>query len=947
MPKKNYSKFLEDIKTTIPQENIFTSNLYNQAFGADASFYKLNPKLTIRVDNGEQARSIILKAYELNLPLTFRTAGTSLSGQGISNSILMLCSDKFTNFRLNEDKSEISLEPALRGSQVNEILARYNKKIGPDPATIDTAMIGGIAANNASGMCCGVAQNSYKTLKSIKAIFADGTALDTSSQKSKNDFSKTHKDFLKDLEELSLKTKSKKELNKLIEKKFKIKNTCGYSLNALIDYEDVFDILSHLLIGSEGTLAFIEEVTYYTVLDAPFKASALVFFEHIEEACKCVSSLKIKKDAKELIVDAVELMDSRALKSVLEKEGMPKIKNFDEKSTTALLIETRALKSKDLKSQVTQIEDLIKNFSILNKTSFTTDPKVYSLYWKMRKGLLPSVGALRKEGTTFIVEDVAFPIKDLPAGVLSLHTLFEKYALKDALIFGHALEGNVHFVFTQDFTKKKEVEKYNDFMNDLANDVALKYQGSLKAEHGTGRNMASFVELEWGKSAYALMWDIKKIFDEKNILNPDVILNLNPKAHLENLKISVKAHKLIDKCIECGFCEPLCPSRNLTLTPRQRIVVYRQIKILEKNGDLETAKELEKDYQYSGIDTCATCSLCSTLCPLGIDVGAFIKDLRAKQVSERADKIASKISNNFSTTLKLMNFGLNSANIVHLTLGTNNMTKLCEFSRKISKNKISRWSPYLPKGQSLNTSFTSKEEDKKVVYYPSCISRAMGQSAKSIEGKNLFDTVVMVLQKAGFEVILPKNLKNLCCGMPFSSKGYMPQAKQKAKELEDALNEASLNGKYPVLCDTSPCVKKNVESFTSSLKVYEPIEFCLEILSKYLDFEPIDEKITIHITCSSKKMGLEEKFLELVKLCAKDVHVPKDVSCCGFAGDRGFSFPELNKKALKNLSSSLKENNVKLAFSTSKTCEIGLSEHSGLDYNSIFYLVNACTKAKN
>ena len=136
-----------------------------------------------------------------------------------------------------------------------------------------------------------------------------------------------------------------------------------------------------------------------------------------------------------------------------------------------------------------------------------------------------------------------------------------------------------------------------------------------------------------------------------------------------------------------------------------------------------------------------------------------------------------------------------------------------------------------------------------------------------------------------------------------------------------------------------------LESFVSDIKIYEPIEFCLDHVINELEIEKIDEAITIHSTCSSRKMGLHEKFINLAKKCSNEVIVPDDVKCCGFAGDRGFNFPELNKSALSSLKKQTK--NAKMAFSTSKTCEIGLSEESGLDYNSIMYLVNKVSKAKN
>ena len=945
MLETKYQDFYEQIIKKISKEKIFTDKLHTLAYGTDASFYRLIPKIVIKTDNAQEVQDIIKLSNEMNLSITFRAAGTSLSGQAISDSILIITSRNFSNFKISPDASFISLQPALTGAQVNGLLARYSKKIGPDPASINAAMIGGIAANNASGMCCGISQNSYKTLKSMKLIFADGTKLDTACKNSKDEFKKNHGEFLKELKTISNDTKNNEELKAKIEKKYKIKNTCGYSLNSLIDFEDDFEILEHLIIGSEGTLAFIEEITYYTVEDLKDKASALIYFKDIKEACSAVTKLKLAKEANTINVEAVELMDRAGLASIENDPAMPAfIKDFDE-NITALLIETRATSNEQLDIQTIQIQDLLKEFSVVRDIYFTKDIAEYTLYWKIRKGLFPAVGAVRQTGTTVIIEDVAYPIEYLAEATLELQELFKKHNYSEALIFGHALEGNFHFVFTQDFSDPKEVKRYDNFMNDVVHNVAVKYQGSLKAEHGTGRNMAAFVEVEWGNDAYVMMKKIKNLFDPKGLLNPGVIINDDKEAHLKNLKTLPATNPIVDKCIECGFCEPTCPSNELTLSPRQRIVINREISRLESIGEHKEAKEYKDLYQYDGIETCATCSLCSSACPVNIDTGNLTKHLRAEQISKSSKSIANFVANNFLSTLKGVRFGLHSANFIHKVLGTPSMETVTQTFRNLSKNSLPKWSISMPKATSINIYFEQKVSDKKVVYFPSCITRSMGLNDVSKEEKQLFDVTVELLQKAGYQILFPQNIENLCCGMPFSSKGFKDAASTKSAELEEALLHISEYGEYPILCDTSPCTKKMIESFSHKFDIYEPIEFTLEFLTKELEFKAIDEPITIHTTCSSRKIGLEDKFKELAQLCSNEVIIPADVKCCGFAGDRGFNFPELNVSALRYLKE--QTSGAKMAFSTSKTCEIGLSEQSGLDYNSIFYLVNKVTTTKN
>ncbi|WP_321778482.1 FAD-binding and (Fe-S)-binding domain-containing protein [Sulfurimonas sp.] len=919
MLETKYQLFYDEIIKTISKEYVFTQKLHLLAFGTDASFYRLIPKIVIKAQNSDDVVSILKLATKYKLSVTFRAAGTSLSGQAISDSILVVTARTFNKISMSEDKSEVSLEPSVIGADANLFLAPFLKKIGPDPASINTAMIGGIAANNASGMCCGVADNSYNTLSSMKIVFYDGTLLDTSSQKSKQEFSLSHKVFLQSLDAYAKEIKADEVLKAKIIKKFKIKNTCGYSLNSFVDFDDVFEILEHLIIGSEGTLAFIKEITYKTVQDYPHKASSLVFFEDINEACKAVALLKLSSKVR---VDAVELMDRKALSSVENKKGMPTYLKTLHKDVATLLIETRASNKDDLQTQIQDIKELLKTAKTIQDIEFTDKEEEYSLFWKIRKGLFPAVGAAREIGTTVIIEDIAFNIEHLAEATLKLQNLFSKYNYDEALIFGHALDGNLHFVFTQDFSNKKEIDRYKKFMDEVVA-LVVSYDGSLKAEHGTGRNMSPFVELEWGAQAYEMMKKVKKLFDPLNILNTGVIINDDSEAHLKNLKPMPQTHELVDKCIECGFCESVCPSNVITFTPRQRIVSNREISVLNRANKRDEALELEKEYQYAGLDTCATCSLCSTLCPVDIDTGAFTKYLREKQITSFDNKMANLITNNFSTTLKFMKVGLMAADVTHSIIGTNLM------------RKIPKWIPTLPKPISIDANRSSIKSQNKVVYFPSCVSRTMGGS--------LFDITFSLLEKAGYEVIMPKNLENLCCGMPFSSKGFSSQAKMKSRELENSLKIATQDGKYPVLCDTSPCTKKMIESFEGNLKIYEPIEFSLEFLIPKLKITKVNEPIVIHSTCSTRKMGLHSKFIKLAKLCSNEVIVPSDIKCCGFAGDRGFNFPELNKSALRTLKQQIPKG-TKLAYSTSITCEIGLSEHGDIDYNSILYLVHKCSK---
>ncbi len=934
-----YREFYEAISKVIPKKRIYTDLLNTICYGHDASFYKLVPKIVIICNNSDEIREILFLSDKLSLPIVFRAAGTSLSGQAISDSILVVTSRDKRGVKVSHDGKSITLEPSVVGSYANLHLKRFHKKIGPDPASIDACMIGGIAANNASGMCCGIDQNSYKTVKSMKIILQDGFLLDTSSNDSKEEFKKTHQDICKKLLYLRKKIIEDEDLKNLIIKKYKIKNTCGYSINSLIDYEDPIDILLHLMIGSEGTLGYIEEITYHTVDDPPIKASALMLFVDINSAAMAVQRLKTLPRS---IVPAAELMDRAALKSVENKKGMEFLKKLGS-NVAALLVESVSTSKEKLKSQTKEIIKLLEGLKTVAPIEFSDDEKIYKRYWDIRKGLFPAVGSMRKTGTTCIIEDIAFPMNKLDSAVLKLQELFKKYGYDEAIIFGHSLDSNLHFVFNQDFSKSQEVERYRDFMKEITDMVAIDYKGSLKAEHGTGRNMAPFVEMEWGRKAYEIMKEIKAILDPKNLLNPGVLINDDSEIYIKNLKPLYPSNDLIDKCIECGFCEPNCPSNVLTLTPRQRIIANREInRLFSQEKDQKAMKLLKDLYKYEAVDTCAACSLCSLSCPVGIDTALLTKELRAGEISQKNRKIAKKIIRNYDKTLNLVKFALMTNSLAKTIFGEKIMQKSMDFAREITNGKIPKWTPHLPhKSNFEKERILVKKSDEKIVYFPSCLCRTFGK--KDNQKLELYEVINNIINRAGYEIIIPKHIDKLCCGTPMSSKGYKDEAKEQLSELEEALFEASNGGKYPVLCETSPCVKAMVSGFKKDIKVYEPIEFTLKFLVPKLKFKKLNKPITVHTTCSTAKLGLKNELIKLAKMCSDKVIVPTNVTCCGFAGDRGFNFPELNASALRWLKSDL-NNSVQKGYSTSITCEIGLSKHSGIGYESIFYLIDECTR---
>jgi D-lactate dehydrogenase len=937
---KKYSELIEELKNLIPDERIFSDKLRTFAFGTDASFYRLTPKIVVKVVSEDEVVFVIKKCSKFNIPLTFRASGTSLSGQSISDSVLLVADRSWNQIKISDDGKKITVDPGVLGGRANLELAKLNKKIGPDPASINAATVTGIAANNASGMTSGVAKNSYNTLDEMRIVFANGEVLNTADEKDREDFIQKNRELVIELITIASEIENNSSILKKIVNKYKINNTTGYSINAFVDFQDPIEIIKHLMIGSEGTLGFISQITFKTVPSLPNKATSLIIFPDVKTACSAIPLLK------NMPVDAAEIMDRSSLKSVENKKGLPEYLKELGGEAAALLIETSGVDEAILNRNIDRIKSELKNINTIRPVEFTKDPNEYMKLWNVRKGLFPSVSKSRPSGTTVVIEDVNFDTSVLAEAVGDLQLLFKKHDYNDTIIWGHALSGNIHFVFAQDFNNNYEIRRYQDLMNDVVLLVIDKYNGSLKAEHGTGRNMAPFVKYEWGKEIYDFMVRTKKAFDPKGILNPGVLINDDSEIYIKNLKPTPIVDPIIDKCIDCGFCENNCPSKNLTLTPRQRIAVWRKINSSQSSEKI-ISKELLKSFKYQGDQTCATDGLCELSCPVDIDTGKLIKSIRFQNKNRISNLIANIIGNNFSITTASLKVILNILKILRQILGEKNISAIFTGFRKLSFGFLPEWNRFLPAGSRSKFKNTIGKE-KSVVYFPSCISRTMGNFIDSKYEDEQSAVMNRLFVKAGYSVIYPRKLTKLCCGMPFLSKGFIKQGEKKTEELINELKIVSNNGEIPIVFDTSPCVRTVKEYLEKKndfkLEIYDNIEFLADNVVDSLQIKKITERITVHLTCSSTKMELRDKLLKIANACAEDVYIPEDIDCCGFAGDRGFNFPELNKSALNTLRESVQKENCTSGFSSSKTCEIGLSLHSGIEYNSIAYLVDDCSE---
>lgn len=947
VPGKLSSKNLRLLLSQIVAENHILDRAIDRiGFASDASFYRMIPQVVVLAQSIEEIVSLFHFSRYHHVPLTFRAAGTSLSGQSLSDGILVEAARYWRHLQVEDGGERVRVQPGVIGSHVNTALRPYGRKIGPDPASLNSCMVGGILSNNSSGKCCGVAQNAYHTLDSLTFVLPSGTVIDTATPAANQIFYEREPGLARELSAIRQEIESSPALYQRIRKKYRTKNTTGYSLNAFLDFETPVDIFQHLLIGSEGTLAFIAEAVLKTVPDLPVKYTGLLLFQDLHQAAACIVPLRDAGAA------ALEIMDRASLRSVENQAGVPPTIQHLPESAAGMLVEFQGLDLADCEVFEHKAHDAIAKMNPIVPPFFTRQHEQQAALWKMRAGMFPSIGAMRKRGTAVIIEDVAFPIGRIAEAIEDLQRLFKKHGYGDAIIFGHAKDGNLHYVITQSFADASAVNQYARFIDDVVRMVVEKYDGALKAEHGTGRNMAPFVEKEWGEQAYAIMRRLKQSVDPDNILNPGVVVNSDPQAHISNLKQMPLVDNIVDRCIECGYCESKCPSRDLTLTPRQRIVVARETRRLqETNSNPRLLAELEQDFLYSVEETCAVDGLCAMACPVAIDTGQLIKLFRKSRHSPSSHRFANLLARNFRSVECSARAALSAGHVIQSIFGTAVMSQLTSLFRVLIGDQIPRWIADIPK-PARRIPTTSLVESE-AVYFPACISRVLGES-DGFPSTSSTISFLRVAERAGVRVHIPRDIRGVCCGVPFSSKGFDHAFHISANRTIQQFWEWSQNGKLPVVVDSSPCSYAllqcrphlspvNQRKF-DQLTILDSIAYVHDHLLSKLKVRQRVRSIAIHPVCSAIKLGLTSKLMEIAHACGEKVDIPTSAGCCGFAGDRGFLVPELTKSATWNEAIEIRTRRYDAYWSSSRTCEIGLSRAVGRPYRSYIHLLEWATR---
>ncbi len=883
-------------------------------YASDASPYRSIPQAIALPRDIEDVGRLFEWASRTANPLVFRAGGTSLNGQAQTDSVLVDVRRHWQRAKVEDGAAHMRLQPGVVLGLANRLLARHGRKLGPDPASSDIACVGGVVANNSGGMRCGVVADSYKTVSAMTFVLPSGTIIDTAAPGAEGRFAAAEPALAEGLLEIRDEIRADEQLAQRIKRKFEIKNTTGYRLCAFLDAETPLEIFRRLLIGSEGTLAFVAEAVFATLPLRRHTTIALVFFPNIDAAADAVEPLVAAG------ATATELMVAPTLIAAsYNMPGTPERWQTLPPDAAALLVEFQAEEPGELDAPEREALSILQGRDTIDAPAFTREPEEVEMVWRVREGMQGLLAAVRPPGVQLIIEDVCFPPSRVAEGAKDLQALLGKHGFLPG-VAGHASAGNLHFLLTPNFGVAADLERYEAFMHDLVGLIVDKYDGSLKAEHGTGVNMAPYVEREWGSKAAELMWRIKQLADPEGILAPGVVLNRDPGVHLRNLKSTPEIEDVATKCIECGFCEPVCPSRNLTTTPRQRIVIRREM--ARQPARSPVLRALLEQYDYDGIQTCAADSSCMLACPVAIDTGKMIKAFRSQLHGASGEHAGRVAAQRYETAEGLARTGLRTGGW-------------------IARAKRVGALPPAATGQLPLT----VREGAAAVYMPACINRIFGNPRGEAERPTLPEALVAVSERAGLPVWIPEDVAGHCCATPWSSKGYTEGQQLMAAKMGAALSRWSDDGRLPVVIDASSCALGLIsEVALEGVDVLDSISWVHDHLLERLPLSRKLERVAVHPTCSCVQLGLAGKLRAVAERIADEVVVPVASGCCGMAGDRGLLHPELPQSALRGVAEEVGRQPFAACVSSNRTCEIALHEVTGKPYTSFVMTLEELTR---
>lgn len=909
----------------------------------DASHFLLIPRAVAVPSTAADVGQLLQASATQGVPLTLRSGGTSLSGQAVTDGVLVDVRRHFQSLEVLDNGARVRVQPGVTVRMLNARLARYGRKFGPDPASEAAATVGGVLANNSSGMHCGTIDNAYRTLESLTVVLPNGTVVDTGVPLADERFRAAEPALYEGLESLAKRVRSNPASVRIISQKFSMKNTMGYGLNSLLDFNRPVDMLAHLIVGSEGTLGFVAEAVFRTVPICAHTATGLLVFPDLHAANSALPALVESGASTAELMDAVSLRVGQAIPATPAV-----VRDLQVHEHAALLVEYSADSADQLVESQVKGTAAVQTLGLSAPAAFTTDAVSRAALWHLRKGLYASVAGARPSGTTALLEDIVVPVPSLARTCVDLTRLFEKYRYENSVIFGHAKDGNIHFMLTDGFASDSELDRYDAFTEDMV-ELVLGENGSLKAEHGTGRVMAPYVRRQYGDELYDVMREIKRLFDPAGLLNPGVIMNEDPKVHLRNIKTAPAVAEEVDRCVSCGYCEPVCPSKDITLTPRQRIVTLRAIEQARIDGDTALVAELEKDYDYESVQTCAVDGMCQTACPVGINTGSLVKRLRSEKRNPTAGVVWKAAAEHWGPVTRGAGAVLSLASKLPsgVVLPANKAARAV-----LGADNVPLYSAELPGGGTARKR-AEPVSDPDAVYFPACVGTMFGPAHgyEGSSGSGVQISFEQLCARAGLTLLVPEGIDSLCCGTPWSSKGHTAGQLAMSSRALAILRTATNNGELPIVCDASSCTEgllsvvenDRPEKGQSPLRVVDAVQFTAERIVPVLGTYTRMESLTLHPTCSSTRLNLNSALQVVASAVANQVETPPNWGCCAFAGDRGMLHPELTESATRKQAAEATAFGSSAHASCNRTCELGMTRATGEQYKHVLELLNEVT----
>jgi D-lactate dehydrogenase len=895
------------------------------AMAHDASHYLVHPQAVARPHSTEQVAEVMRACARLGVPLTFRGGGTSLSGQALSDSVLVDTRTAFGGVEVLDGGRRVRVQPGVTVRVVNAHLAGYGRRIGPDPASEGACTIGGVIANNSSGMQCGTQANAYQTVESMVIVLPSGTVVDSGRPDAAAYFARAEPDMHTGLIRLRDAIRGDADSVATLRRLFSIKNTMGYGLNSFLDHDDPLEILVHLMVGSEGTLGFVASVVFRTVEVLPQIATGLLVFDDLQRASEAVPQVSA------MGVSTAELLDAASLRVAQLDPACPEqIRRLAVERHAALLVELQATTADELSAMSASADRQLADLALASAAEMTSDARERASLWRTRKGLYSAVAGARPQGSNALLEDVAVHVEQLGQLCQGLTELFDAHDYEAPVIFGHARDGNLHFMLNEQFTDERKLRRYQDFTEDMVT-LVLGLGGTLKAEHGTGRIMAPFVERQYGATLTDAMRELKRLVDPRGLLNPGSVLTDDDGIWLRDLKTAPKVEEEVDRCVECGFCEPVCPSRTLTTTPRQRIVIRRELAAAAARGDTALVAELERDYVYDGVHTCAVDGMCGTACPVLINTGDLTRRLRAESVSPAGDRVWTAAAGHWAFAARAGSVALTVADRLPAGLPVGVTAAV----RKVASDEaVPQYDSVLPAGGPVRPFLD--EPGAEAVFFAACLSTMFGDGAAA--------AFLSLCRKAGVPLRTPPGLEGLCCGTPWKSKGHLAGHKRMRELALESLAVATEVGRLPVVIESSSCAEGlKVLVGDAGYTVLDALDFVADRVAGRLDVVPRPGRVIVHPTCSSTQLGSTEALMTLARLVSDDVVVPMSWGCCAFAGDRGLLHPELTAAATAREAAEVGQlaDSDTSFVSSNRPCEIGMTRATGRPYRHVLELLDA------